>query len=303
MAERALAQARQSGPAGLGMHAAGAHPKSISPAQRQVEAKNALEGGEIRPWFQPQICTTTGRVSGFEALARWHHPARGILGPSEFLGTLAQCQGLEALTESMLGQALAALRSWDEAGATVPQIVVNFTQADLQNPLFTDRVQWQLGLYGIAPQRLAIEVLETAITGAVDQTISRNINRVEALGCRISLDDFGIGPAPISLFQTCPLAQLKIDRALIRAIPERPRQQKMVSALVKMAEQLEIDTIAEGVETPAEQAMVARLGCTHIQGYAIAHPMPFDKTLPWLWRYNARRARLPAHSDPKRKTG
>lgn len=259
----------------------------------------ALETGQIQPWFQPQISTDTGEVTGFEALARWNHPQRGILLPQEFLPAIESAGLLDRLTEVMMYHTFAALKAWDGAGMDVPQVGVNFTGSELRNPRLTDKVKWELDRFDLTPDRLAIEVLETVVACAPDDLITRNINALGAMGCRIDLDDFGTGHAAITSIRRFSVSRIKIDRSFVMKADRDPEQQRMISAILTMAERLEVETLAEGVETVGEHVLLAQLGCDHVQGYGIGRPMPFDQTLDWISRHMAKLADTPRIMDGK----
>ncbi len=258
------------------------------------EAAKALESGQIIPWFQPQISTDTGQITGFEALSRWQHPERGLISPNEFLPVLEQSGQLERLGEIMLYRALAALRSWDAAGFNIPRVGVNFANEELHNPKLLDKIRWELDRFDLPPSRLAVEVLETVVAAAPNDTVSRNINGLAKLGCVIDLDDFGTGHASISSIRRFAVARIKIDRSFVMKVDRDPEQQRIVNAILTMADRLDLDTLAEGVETLGEHAMLAQLGCGHVQGFGIARPMPFDQTADWIRNYNAKLQQAPA---------
>ncbi len=262
-------------------------------AELRQEVATALESGQIRPWFQPQISTDTGLVTGFEALARWHHPERGMISPADFLPVIEQTDMLEALAEVMTTQALAAVKAWDAAGQSVPQVGVNFAGPELGNPRLVDKVKWELDRFELTPERLAVEVLETVVANAGDDTITRNINGLADLGCQIDLDDFGTGHASIASIRRFSVGRIKIDRSFVMRADRDSEQQRMISAILTMAERLNVKTLAEGVETVGEHALLAQLGCDHVQGFGIGKPMPFDETIEWMEKHNAKLADVP----------
>jgi predicted signal transduction protein with EAL and GGDEF domain len=250
--------------------------------------ETALDEGQIRPHFQPQVSAVTGVVTGFEALARWHHPERGLLGPGEFLPAIADCGLSERLGEAMLFHALLALGRWDKAGFAVPRVGVNFSSDELRNPRLPDRLQWELDRFEIAAERLSVEILETVVAQTDNDVIVRNVAALARMGCGIDLDDFGTGHTSIANLRRFAVGRIKIDRSFVTRIDEDPEQQRIVAAILSMAERLGLDTLAEGVETQGEQAMLAQLGCRHIQGFGIGRPMPFDETLDWMRRHASR---------------
>lgn len=287
-ATSALREAQHSGPSAIR-----AYSKDM---QRNVQSRNALrtaaaaglERGEIQPWFQPQISTDTGRVTGFEALARWDHPNRGMVAPTEFLPAIEQAGKLERLAEVMIYHAFTALKAWDSAGVQVPHVGVNFAGPELSNPNLVEKIKWELDRFDLAPDRLVVEVLETVVAGAPNDTITRNVNGLSQLGCRIDLDDFGTGHASIASIRRFSVSRIKIDRSFVMRADRDPDQQRLVSAILTMAERLEVETLAEGVETVGEHALLAQLGCNHVQGFGIGKPMPFDQTLDWIARHEAK---------------
>ncbi len=254
---------------------------------------DALENGEIRPYFQPQISTDTGSISGFEALVRWHHADRGVLLPGDFLPMIDAAGLSERLVEGMLFHSLTALIAWDKAGIRVPSVGINFSTADLSNPKLVEKLMWELDRFNLAPERLSVEILETVVADTDNDISVRNIAALADLGCGIDLDDFGTGNASIASIRRFDVRRIKIDRSFVTHVDTDRGQQRMISALVSLADRLGLDTLAEGVETGGEHAMLAQLGCRHVQGFGIARPMPFEDTLAWISAHDAARITLP----------
>lgn len=253
----------------------------------------ALDEGQIRPYFQPQVSTDTGEISGFEALARWHHPERGVISPAEFLPGIEEAGLSERLGEVMLYNALAALVRWDKAGLRVPTVGVNFSAAELRNPRLVEKLKWELDRFDLTPDRLSVEILETVVAVTDNDVIVHNIAALAQLGCGIDLDDFGTGHASITNIRRFAVRRIKIDRSFVTKVDEDREQQKMVSAVLSLAERLGLETLAEGVETPGEHAMLAQLGCGHVQGFGIARPMPFEATSDWINQHSTKLASTP----------
>ncbi|MFK7746625.1 MAG: putative bifunctional diguanylate cyclase/phosphodiesterase [Roseobacter sp.] len=284
----ALREAQLHGPGAIRAYSEEMRRKTKHRSELRYDLANALESGQIQAWFQPQISTDTGYVTGFEALARWNHPKRGMIPPNMFLPAVEEAGLLEQLAETMMHHAFTALKAWDNAGAAVPQVGVNFAGPELSNPRLVEKVKWELDRFDLTPDRLAVEVLETVVAGAPDDTITRNINLLGELGCRIDLDDFGTGHASISSIRRFSVSRIKIDRSFVLKADKDPEQQRMISAILTMAERLEVETLAEGVESVGEHALLAQLGCTHVQGFGIGKPMPFHETLDWMKNHNAK---------------
>ncbi|EEB71136.1 diguanylate cyclase/phosphodiesterase [Ruegeria sp. R11] len=169
--------------------------------------------------------------------------------------------------------------------AECPSVGVNFATDELRNVNLVERIQWELERFGLTPDRLCVEILETVMTDQPDDMIVRNIAALGELGCNIDLDDFGTGHASIAAVQRFRVSRIKIDRSFVMKADRDPEQQKLIAAILTMAERLDLATLAEGVETVGEHALLAQLGCDHVQGFGIGRPMPFDQTLdptpPW----------------------
>ncbi len=253
----------------------------------------ALDEGQIRPWFQPQLSTDTGAITGFEALARWHHPERGVLTPADFLPAIEETGLAERLGEAMLFGGLSALARWDKANLRVPTVGVNFSAIELRNPRLPEKLKWELDRFNLSPQRLSVEILETVVADMENDIILANIAALAAMGCGIDLDDFGTGHASITNIRRFSVRRIKIDRSFVMHIDEDREQQKMVSAILSLSERMGIETLAEGVETPGQHNMLAQLGCGHVQGYGIARPMPLDDTIDWMTRHRSQMAKAP----------
>ncbi len=292
-AQVAADEALRNGPGAIRAYATDmARTRADREAQRE-DLEQALDEGQIRAHFQPQISTDTGAITGFEALARWYHPERGLIPPAEFLPMIDDAGLSERLCEVMLYNALSALAHWDKAGLKVPNVSVNFSKGELRNPRLADKLKWELDRFELSPSRLTVEILETVVAETDNDVVVSNISALARLGCGIDLDDFGTGHASITSIRRFALRRIKIDRSFVTRVDEDREQQKIVSAILSMAEQMGLQTLAEGVETPGEHAMLAQLGCGDVQGFGIARPMPVEDTADWIARHRARQGTAP----------
>ena len=285
-AEAALADAVHNGPNAVRAYAPALLLHRSQRSDLAAEVAAALSADEIRPWFQPQISTESGVIAGFEALARWHHPRHGMLNPAAFLPAIEDAGRMDALGQHIVQHALTALRSWDQVGLRVPSVSINFSAAELRNPALADHVKWELDRFDLRPGRLTVEILETVAARSKDDMITSNIAALRAHGINIDLDDFGVGQASLGAIRRFGVTRIKIDQSFIRDLDQDPEQQTMLAAILSMAHHLGVETLAEGVETPEVRAMLARMGCDHLQGFHIAEPMPFEKTVAWATLYN-----------------
>ncbi|TNC65158.1 putative bifunctional diguanylate cyclase/phosphodiesterase [Rubellimicrobium roseum] len=288
----ALIEAQRSGPAAIRSYSEAMRARVETRGALVQEVAHAFERGEIRGHFQPQLSARDGTLTGFETLARWQHPIRGLIPPAEFLPAIEQAGQMIRLGEVMLREALTALRDWESQGLHVPRVGVNFSSAELCDPRLLDRIGWELDRFDLTPDRLVVEVLETVVASRSDDMVVRNLAGLARLGCCLDLDDFGTGHASITSIRRLSIERIKIDRSFVTRIDEDPEQQRMVAAILTMADRLGIDTLAEGVETPEERAMLEQLGCGHLQGFGIARPMPFVETIGWIASRGAAEAQV-----------
>lgn len=246
------------------------------------ELAAALEAGEIVAWFQPQVDIATNRVIGFEALARWDHPSRGMISPAVFLPDI-EAHGLsQRLAEVILKQSLMALNTWDAAGFDIATVSVNFSTEELRNPRLPDYIRWELDRHDLDPERFTVEVLETVAAESSEDIVVRNLTTLSQFGCNVDLDDFGTGLTCFINIRRFDVTRIKIDRSLVSKIDLDPEQRKMFSALLAFSRKLGVETLAEGVETEAEITSLRKLGCTQAQGFVISRPMTLGDTLLWL---------------------
>jgi EAL domain-containing protein (putative c-di-GMP-specific phosphodiesterase class I)/GGDEF domain-containing protein len=252
----------------------------IAALAREVE--DALAAGEIQAWFQPQVCAINGALSGVEALARWHHPTRGMLAPGAFLPAVAAAGQMEALGASILSQALQALHAWDAQGLGVPGVSVNVCAAELRNPHLAEKIRWDLDRFDLRPCRLTVEILETVAAKPEDAAITATLRALRRQGVNLDLDDFGIGQASLSAIHRFGVSRIKIDRSFVQGMDTDPEQAAMIAAILSMAVHLGVDTLAEGVETEEIALRLADMGCRHLQGFHFARPMPAADVPAWI---------------------
>lgn len=290
----AMVEAQRNGPAAIRSYSDAMRDRIVARRNLAQNIPAAFENGEISAHFQPQVCTKDRRITGFEALARWHHPRLGPVYPADFLHAMRDAGALEQLGRLMVRQALEALVTWDARGFDVPRVAVNLSHVELSDPTLVPDIQAELTRQGLTADRLGIEVLETVIASEATGTLIDNLKALADLGCTIDLDDFGTGHASITSIRRFSIARIKIDRSFVTQIDADEEQQDMVVAILTMADRLGVDALAEGVETYSEELMLGRLGCGHIQGYGVARPMPLSETHDWI---AAHQGRLPVPSS------
>jgi len=287
-AETALDDARANGSGSIRAYSSGLSRRIRDRHTLCADSVKALENGQIDAWFQPQISTHDGQITGFEAVPFWDHPSRGPVPAREFEDHLAAAGFGERMSEIMLSGALRALRDWDGKGLSVAGVSVALGSDRLADPKLPDKLSWELDRFGLPPSRLYVEINEDVIAAASEDVVIRNIGRLGQLGCRIDLDDFGTGHASIANIRRFGVHRIRIDKSFVARVDRDRDQQNMVAAVLTMAERLSLDTLAEGVETAGEHAMLAQLGCNSVQGYSVSGPMRFSETVAWIEKHNAR---------------
>jgi diguanylate cyclase (GGDEF)-like protein len=235
----------------------------------------AVERNELVLYFQPEIDLSSGGVTGFEALVRWNHPRRGLMAPAAFV-PIAEDSGLiRPLGKWVL---LEACRVAVEVGETFPQLAdctvsVNVSPLEFSDPGFLQSVSAALEATGLDPQRLKLEIVETALMKDPDGTTAI-LNGLRDAGVRLAIDDFGTGYSSLSYLRRFPVNTLKIDRSFVRDAPRDSGVLAIMQAIVALARALGVDVTAEGIETREELALVMECGCTRAQGYLFARPLP-----------------------------
>ncbi|HEX2073672.1 MAG TPA: bifunctional diguanylate cyclase/phosphodiesterase [Geodermatophilus sp.] len=243
------------------------------------ELRIALTDNQLAVFLQPQVDLRDGSVVGAEALVRWHHPTRGLLSPAELLPAAEQAGLLRPLTDTVLDLALAAAGRW-WPDHQVP-VSVNLSAANVTDLDLPSKVASGLHKHGLPARALTLELVEDTLMADPERgrTVLADLRR---LGVRTSIDDYGTGYSSLAYLRHLPADELKLDRSLTADVDRDPRAAAIVRHTVALAHDLGLSLVAEGVETVATSAVLARLGCDIAQGYAIALPMPVDDFLAWL---------------------
>ena len=231
------------------------------------ELRSGVDNGEVIPYFQPLVELRTGRLSGFEVLARWHHPERGMILPDQFIWVAEESGLIGRLTEGLLEQAF-------KAAATLPEhltLAVNISAIQLRNRLLPELIETAANSAGFSPSRLTVELTESALMSNSEQ--ARQITEeLKATGVRLALDDFGTGYASLRYLHALTFDQIKVDRSFVQSIASRRESRKIVAAILGLGQSLGMLTVAEGVEDVAQAEMLIRMGCDLGQGWLYGQP-------------------------------
>ena len=243
------------------------------------ELRQGIQQGELEVHVQPQASLRLGEVVGVEALVRWRHPRRGLLFPDEFI-PLAERSGLiRPLTVAVLEQAVAACGRWRRSGQGL-SVAVNLSARSLEADLI-ETVERLLTIHRVPPEALTLEITESSVIS--DPTrVTGVLDRLHALGVRLSIDDFGTGYSSLSYLRQLPVQEVKVDKSFVMTMRSQQDDATIVRSIIDLAANLGLSVVAEGVEDAATCEDLAAMGCDLIQGYYLSRPMPLSDLQAWL---------------------
>ena len=231
----------------------------------------ALDGNQFELHFQPQVDMRNGAICGAEALLRWRHPSRGLLGPASFLDVLLDSPQELALTEWVVDTTCWHLSEWLTIGLPIPKVCLNLSARQLLAPNLAATLVGLCQSHGVPPERLEVEITEHTLMGDVDQATAA-LRELRQAGISASLDDFGSGQASMAYLMQAPISTLKIDKSFVWALGAVPTATAVIRGIVRLAHSLGMRTLAEGVETEAQRQMLQDEGCDAMQGYLFSRP-------------------------------
>lgn len=247
--------------------------QSVRALQLENALRRALERNQFTLHYQPQVCIATRQLTGVEALLRWYHPELGQVSPAEFIPIAEDCGQILPIGEWVLRQALAQLQAWRAEGFSLATMAVNLSAVQFRQPQLPELITRILDEAGVAPDSLELELTEGVAMDDPRAAIA-TMDQFHARGIRLSMDDFGTGYSSLSQLKRFPIYKLKIDQSFVRDLEDDANDRAIVSAIIRMAEALDMETIAEGVETAGQLAFLQEQGCKEAQGYYCSRPMP-----------------------------
>lgn len=263
-------------------------PEMNNQATRRLELETAMHRGverdEFELHYQPQIDWASGAVCGAEALIRWNHPERGLVPPSEFLPLAEKSDLILQIGRRSLLTACRQCQSWADSGHTELKVALNLSGREFWHGDIVGLVREALQSTGLPAQRLQIELTEGILMENVDLAAER-VRALKALGVMIAVDDFGTGYSSLAHLKRFPIDVLKIDRYFVQDIERHATDRAIVRAILALADTLNLEVVAEGVESEAQITLLLELGCTLFQGYHVSRPLPADQLLAWLQEY------------------
>jgi len=240
--------------------------------QIEIDLREALDGQGLELYYQPIINLRRNAISGFEALARWRHPVKGMVPPAVFIPVAEDSGLILPLGEWALQEACRRAVQWPDD----LKIAVNLSPVQFSAPNLVDIIERILAETGLAPHRLELEITERIFIEDDEQTLSI-LRRIKKIGVRIAMDDFGTGYSSLSYLRSFPFDKIKVDRAFVSDLAGRNENVVIVQAVVSIARALGMTTTAEGVETEGQHQFLAALGCDEVQGYLFSAPVPIEK--------------------------
>ena len=239
------------------------------------ELRAGLERDELRLFYQPKLDVKTNALAGAEALVRWQHPVKGLVGPGEFIGIAEETGLIVPLGEWVLHAACKQIQQWDSAGLPVPKIAVNVSSQQFQHGQLAQTVRSALEATRVEPRCLSIELTESVLMDNAQRNVEI-LESLKAMGIQLSMDDFGTGYSSLSYLNRFPLDELKIDRSFLAAIQGAADHSAIVVAIIAMAHSLGLRVVAEGVETVEQLDFLKRQNCDEFQGFLMSKPVPAD---------------------------
>lgn len=280
-ADAAMYQAKSSGRNAYRPYSPEVSLHSPASLALEEELRRAIENDELVLQFQPQVNLGDMEICGVEALVRWHHPARGMISPGQFIPLAEESGLIVPLGEWVLRHAFRQIKAWERSGLPHLRISVNISALQFQQNGFTDRLRELLAEEKIDPRLVELELTESALMKGVDD-IAKLFDEIKALGFTLAIDDFGTGFSSLSYLHRFPIDRLKIDQSFVRGIENSPANESIVRAIVALAGSLSIDVIAEGIEKPVEMAILEHMCHMEGQGYLFSRPLDADALATWV---------------------
>jgi EAL domain-containing protein (putative c-di-GMP-specific phosphodiesterase class I) len=236
-----------------------------------TDLRHAIDSGEFEVAYQPFVELATERMVGVEALVRWKHPERGLLQPGAFIGAAEESGLIVALGDHVLRQAGAAARRWSSEDSGFELLSVNLSPRQFADEHLVDSIDSILAETSLAPELLVLEITENVLIGDMLATREK-LDALRAMGVRIAIDDFGTGYSSLAYLMQLSVQTVKIDRAFMAQIPTEARAERIVTAIIAMAQALGLTLTAEGIETPEQHRFLLEAGCELGQGFGFAKP-------------------------------
>lgn len=273
-ANMAMTQAKAHGGGGYVVFNRDMHERAVRRMELEMDLRHAIERQQLQAYYQPIVNLANGKLSGFEALARWNHPLRGLVSPVEFIPVAEETGLIVAVGRWMLGEACRQIKDWQqrlpEAGALT--VSVNLSSKQLQHPDLLADIDASLAEHQIDPRHLKLEITESVMMQNAEQAILL-LEQIRARGIRLMLDDFGTGYSSLAHLHRLPIDTLKIDRSFISKLHENPTDRHFVETIVHLARMLRQEVVCEGVERLEQAQILRELQVQYSQGFLYSRPV------------------------------
>lgn len=282
-ADIAMYEAKAHGKANHVVFKAGMHINTVRRLEIETDLRRGLERNEFTAYYQPIVSLKTNSVIGFEALARWVHPKLGLINPADFIQTAEETGLILSIDRLVLKNACRQFVEWRTQfpESSLRFISVNLSNKQLAQPDFVEYIARTIKDTGIDPNSLKLEITETVVVED-PKTASAELSKLKGLGVQIYIDDFGTGYSALSYLHKLPINGLKIDRSFIRRMGENGENQEIIRTILRLAEDLKIGVIAEGIETGRQLAQINSLDCENWQGYLFSPPVDSEKAKAFI---------------------
>ena len=280
-ADTAMYHAKDSGRGNRQFYQPGMDVHATDVLQQERQLREAIANNAFVLHYQPQISLADGSLKGFEALVRWRHPERGLVGPEEFI-TFSESRGLiTPIGRWVMHEACRQLKAWQNEGLAMVPVAVNLSALEFRQRDVAGELAAVLHATGLEPRFLEIELTESVLMHHTGQVLE-TLNAIKALGVGVTIDDFGTGYSSLAYLKRYPIDKLKIDRSFVMDTPQSADDVAIVTAIIQMGHSLQLKTVAEGVETAEQKELLHRLGCDLVQGFLVSAPMDAQATQRWL---------------------
>lgn len=286
-ADTAMYQAKDAGRNSYAFY----NPEMTQAALKRVQLEEklhiAIDERQFVLHYQPQYDINSGSISGFEALVRWVHPEDGMISPAEFIPLAEETGMIIPIGQQVMFDAMLAIRVWHNAGLTDKRVAINVSAKQFLDESLLEKVQDTLMATSCQPEWVEFEITESSVMTNKDYTVSV-LEELQKMGITISIDDFGTGYSSLAELKRMPINKLKIDQSFVRNLPANHEDAEITRAIISMAKSLDLDLIAEGIETFEQSAFMLGNGCYKAQGYLYSRPIPEDEIVSMLKAIKAR---------------
>ena len=272
-ADTAMYRAKEQGRNKYQFYSSEMGSRALEKFMLESSLRHALERQEFLLYYQPQVHLKTGKITGVEALLRWQHPELGMISPAQFIPVAEETGLMKAIDEWVLHAACAQAQAWRSAGIAPVTMIVNLSGRTFSETRITDGIYCALDKSCLVPQRVELEITENVVMQNAETTVEL-LRELKRMGLKLAVDDFGTGYSSLSYLKRFPIDTLKIDQSFVRDVTTDPDDASLVKAIIAMGHALQLNVIAEGVETPEQLAFLRQHGCDGMQGYFFSRPLP-----------------------------